>query len=60
MQPGLQAVDIDGFAEQLPDMLGVPSEYFAVMLAHREALNIYRLSDRNWTYLSPSAGQITP
>ncbi|HEY4018829.1 MAG TPA: NAD(P)H-binding protein [Pseudonocardiaceae bacterium] len=60
MQPGVQGVDIDGFAERLPDMLGVPSEYFAVMLAHRDALNIYRLSDRNWTYLSPSAGRIDP
>jgi uncharacterized protein len=59
-RPGVQAVDADGFAERLPEMLGVPSEYFAVMLAHREALNIYRLSDRNWTYLSPSAGRIAP
>lgn len=58
VQPGLQAMDVDGFAEQLPEMLGVPSEYFTVMLAHRDALNLYRLSNRNWTYLSPSAGQI--
>jgi putative NADH-flavin reductase len=60
MRPGVQAVDVDGFAERLPEMLGVPSEYFAVMLAHREALNVYRLSDRYWTYLSPSAGRIGP
>jgi putative NADH-flavin reductase len=60
MQPGVQAVDIPGFAEMLPQMLGLPPEYLKVMLAHREAMNLYRLSDRNWTYLSPSAGQITP
>jgi putative NADH-flavin reductase len=60
VQPGLQALDVPGFAEQLPDMLGVPPDYFKVRLAHRDALNIYRLSDRNWTYLSPSAGAVMP
>jgi uncharacterized protein len=59
VQPGVQALDVPGFAEQLPEMLGVPAAYFTVMLAHREALHLYRLSDRNWTYLSPSAGQIS-
>jgi hypothetical protein len=56
----LQTPDVDGFPEQLPEMLGVPSEYFKVMLAHWEALNLYRLSDPNWSYLSPSAGALTP
>ncbi|TLF81214.1 NAD(P)-dependent oxidoreductase [Nocardia cyriacigeorgica] len=58
--PGLQLVDQPGFAEGLPDNLGVPVEYHRVILALREALNVYRLSDRQWTYLSPSSGRIDP
>jgi putative NADH-flavin reductase len=60
VRPGLQVVDVDGFAEQLPESLGVPSEYARVVLAHREALNLYRQSNRYWTYVSPSAGLIKP
>lgn len=60
VSPGLQLVDSDGFAESLPEQLGVPAEYVKVVLAHREALNLYRLSDRQWTYLSPSSGLIPP
>jgi putative NADH-flavin reductase len=59
VKPGLQVVDVEGFAEGLPEALGVPPEYMRVVRAHREALNVYRLSNRNWTYLSPSAGLIT-
>ena len=58
--PGLQLVDVDGFADELPAALGVPSEYVRVVRAHREALELYRLSNRNWTYLSPSAGLVQP
>ncbi|WP_084430740.1 NAD(P)-dependent oxidoreductase [Kibdelosporangium aridum] len=58
VQPGLQVVDVDGFTEQLPAALGVPPEYSKVVLAHREALNLYRLSNRDWTYLSPSAALV--
>jgi len=58
VSPGVQALDVDGFAEQLLSTLGLPAEYVNVMLAHREAINVYRLSDRYWTYLSPSAGSI--
>ncbi|WAL65071.1 NAD(P)H-binding protein [Amycolatopsis cynarae] len=60
VRPGLQLVDVEGFAERLPDSLGVPEEYVKVVLAHREALNLYRLSNRNWTYVSPSAGLVQP
>ncbi|NRN69348.1 NAD-dependent epimerase/dehydratase [Kibdelosporangium sp. 4NS15] len=60
VQPGLQLMDMPGFAGQLPDALGVPAEYHKVVLAHREALNLYRLSNRDWTYLSPSAALIKP
>ncbi|WP_018500729.1 NAD(P)-dependent oxidoreductase [Parafrankia discariae] len=60
VRPGLQVVDVAGFAERLPETLGVPTEYVNVVLAHREVLHLCRLSDRSWTYLSPSAGLITP
>ncbi|UJW35863.1 NAD(P)H-binding protein [Saccharothrix sp. AJ9571] len=60
VSPGLQLVDADGFAESLPAQLGMPAEYVEVVLAHREALNRYRLSNRQWTYLSPSSGLIRP
>jgi putative NADH-flavin reductase len=58
--PGTRVVDLDGFAENLPASLGVPVEYAHVVRAHVEALNLYRLSDRNWTYVSPSAGLVQP
>ncbi|GHJ41613.1 NAD(P)-dependent oxidoreductase [Streptomyces sp. TS71-3] len=60
LRPGLQVMDVEGFAETLPERLGVPPEYAKVVAAHREALNLHRLSNRNWTYLSPSAGQVVP
>jgi uncharacterized protein len=56
--PGRRVMDLPGFAESLPDELGVPPEYLAVVRAHRDALHRYRLSDRLWTYLSPSAGLV--
>jgi putative NADH-flavin reductase len=58
--PGRRVVDLDGFAENLPGSLGVPTEYARVVRAHVEALGLYRLSDRNWTYVSPSAGLVQP
>lgn len=52
--PGLQGVDTGpGLDEALHD-LGLPETYRAVVEAHREALNVYRVSNRNWTYLSPA------
>jgi putative NADH-flavin reductase len=58
LRPGLQVVDSADFVPQLPAVLGVPPEYVKVVRAHRDALNLYRTSNRNWTYLSPSAGLI--
>jgi uncharacterized protein len=58
--PGKRVVDVDGFAESLPGSLGVPVDYVHVVRAHVEALNLYRLSDRHWTYVSPSAGLVQP
>ncbi|GAA2213634.1 NAD(P)H-binding protein [Nonomuraea monospora] len=60
VRPGLQVADTEGFAKGLPERLGVPEEYVKVVLAHREALGLYRLSNRNWTYLSPSSGRVDP
>jgi uncharacterized protein len=60
VSPGLTVVDTEGFAAGLPDNLGVPSEYVKVVRAHVEALDKYRTSNRNWTYISPSAGLIEP
>jgi uncharacterized protein len=56
--PGLQVMDVPGFADGLPAALGVLAEYIAVIEAHRDALRLYRLSDRRWSYLSPSAGRV--
>ncbi|MEV6280903.1 NAD(P)H-binding protein [Nocardia sp. NPDC051832] len=59
--PGRQLVDTGTeFTQILTDVLGVPAEYRTVVLALREALNVYRLSNRHWTYLSPSSGRIDP
>ncbi|MGW0251190.1 NAD(P)-dependent oxidoreductase [Nocardia goodfellowii] len=59
--PGRQLVDTGAeFAQLLTEVLGVPAEYRTVVLALRDALNVYRLSNRNWTYLSPSSGRIDP
>ncbi|WP_107655291.1 NAD(P)-dependent oxidoreductase [Nocardia suismassiliense] len=59
--PGLQLVDTGAdFVRSLTEDLGVPAEYGEVVRALRDALNVYRLSNRHWTYLSPSAGRINP
>ncbi|MET8798138.1 NAD(P)H-binding protein [Nocardia sp. NPDC004568] len=58
--PGRQLVDEPGFADNLPTALGVPREYHRVVAALRDALDIYRTSNRLWTYLSPSSGRIDP
>jgi uncharacterized protein len=54
VKPGLQGVDSGpGLVAALQE-LGLPEEYKAVVEAHRNALNIYRVSNRNWTYFSPA------
>ncbi len=58
--PGRRVMDVEGFAENLPAALGVPVEYVEAVRAGGEALDIYRLSNRNWTYVSPSAGLVQP
>lgn len=54
VQPGLQAAD----SPMMPEVLrqgGLPEGYLAVIRAHGDALNLYRTSNRNWTYFSPAA-----
>ncbi|MEU4343793.1 NAD(P)H-binding protein [Nocardia sp. NPDC023852] len=59
--PGVQLLDTgDEFIRNLTDALDVPAAYADVVRALRDALNVYRASNRNWTYLSPSSGRINP
>ncbi|WP_040866100.1 NAD(P)-dependent oxidoreductase [Nocardia exalbida] len=59
--PGTQLLDTGAqFTRTLTEVLDVPAEYAQVVRALRDALNIYRLSNRKWTYLSPSSGRIDP
>jgi len=54
VRPGLQGVDSgQGLVAALKE-LGLPEGYKAVVEAHRDALNVYRQSNRNWTYFSPA------
>ncbi|MGK8524704.1 NAD(P)-dependent oxidoreductase [Nocardia asteroides] len=59
--PGVQLLDTgEEFIRGLTEVLRVPAEYAEVVRALRDALDVYRLSNRNWTYLSPSSGRINP
>ncbi|MGK8504929.1 NAD(P)-dependent oxidoreductase [Nocardia asiatica] len=59
--PGVQLLDTgEEFTRTLTEVLEVPAEYARVVRTLRDALNIYRLSNRHWTYLSPSSGRIAP
>lgn len=59
--PGRQLVDTGAdFTRTLTEVLEVPADYIDVVRALRDSLNVYRLSNRHWTYLSPSAGRIEP
>jgi len=44
VSPGLEIVDSPGF----------PEAYKGIALAHRDAKNVLRSSDLNWTYFSPA------
>ena len=44
ISPGLEIVDSPGF----------PEAYKGIALAHRDAKNVLRASDLNWTYFSPA------
>jgi uncharacterized protein len=55
ISPGLQAVDAGPVVLAVLKEAGLPESYKAVMEAHRDAMNLYRISDRNWTYFCPAA-----
>ena len=43
--PGVQLVDTPGF----------PNAWRDIAIAHRDALDVYRTADLDWTYISPAA-----
>ncbi|WP_394827239.1 NAD(P)-dependent oxidoreductase [Pendulispora albinea] len=53
IRPGLALVDSPD-AEARLEKLGIPKEYKVAVEGHRDALNVLRLSNRNWTYVSPA------
>ena len=53
--PGVQALDAPPVIKAVLDGAGLPEGYKVVMDAHRDAMNLYRISDRNWTYFCPAA-----
>jgi putative NADH-flavin reductase len=59
IRPGVTLADAPDELHDTLERLGIPADYEAAVRGHRDALNIYRLSNRLWTYLSP-AGNIYP
>lgn len=59
VHPGMVFADSDELLNAAIDSFGLPREYAAVMRGHGDALNLYRTSNRLWTYLSPAV-EITP
>lgn len=53
-QPGVVFTDLPEIIDQALDQWGLPREYAAAMRGHGEAMNVYRTSDRLWTYFSPA------
>lgn len=58
-EPGVVFADSDELLDAALDGFGLPREYAAAMRGHRDALNLYRTSNRLWTYLSPAV-EIAP
>jgi uncharacterized protein len=63
IRPGLVFTDSGELIDQALDQFGLPREYAAAMRGHGDALNLFRTSNRLWTYFSPAievaAGQRT-
>lgn len=59
VKPGLVFSSSDELLNAAIDGFGLPREYAAVMRGHGDALNLYRTSNRLWTYLSPAV-EIAP
>lgn len=59
VKPGLVFADSDELLDAAIDGFGLPREYAAAMRGHGDALNLFRTSNRRWTYLSPAV-EIAP
>lgn len=59
IRPGSTRADAPDELRESLKLLGLPGDYEIAVRGHRDALNVYRLSNRLWTYLSP-AEQIYP
>jgi putative NADH-flavin reductase len=55
MAPGVTADGDDGRMRGILKSLGVPEDYVVAVKGHHEALDLFRQSNRKWTYASPSA-----
>jgi uncharacterized protein len=54
VRPGLVFTDSGDLLYDAIDQFGLPREYANVMHAHGEALDLFRTSNRLWTYFSPA------
>ena len=59
VKPGLVFADSDELLNAAIDGFRLPREYAAAMRGHGDALNLFRTSNRLWTYLSPAV-EIAP
>ncbi|HEV2680012.1 MAG TPA: NAD(P)H-binding protein, partial [Rhodanobacter sp.] len=53
--PGVTTDDDDDRLRQVFRSIGVPEGYAKAAKGHRDALNVLRVSNRRWSYVSPSA-----
>lgn len=54
IEPGLIGADAPGLRESL-EAIGLPGDYEIAVRGHSDALDVFRLSNRLWTYFSPAA-----
>jgi putative NADH-flavin reductase len=54
ISPGVTRADSSDQLRESLALLGLPGDYEVAVRGHRDALNIYRQSNRLWTYLSPA------
>jgi putative NADH-flavin reductase len=59
LEPGRVFAASDELLNAAIDGFGLPREYAAAMRGHGDALNLFRTSNRLWTYLSPAV-EIAP
>jgi len=54
IRPGVTPADSADLRQML-ERVGLPPDYEVAVRGHRDALNVYRQSNRLWTYFSPAA-----